>query len=92
MPDEKVNPPRSATDTTQLLIAIYLLVLTTALVVGAGVLWARAARPAKGAEAPVCWRIQEAAGRVFKLNACTGETIEIIQERPAHTGASATTS
>ncbi|HEY4068875.1 MAG TPA: hypothetical protein VGM74_18365 [Burkholderiaceae bacterium] len=92
MPEEKVKVPKSAYETIALLIAIYLLALTTALAVGAGVLWVRSSKAPTGAPASGCWRIQEAAGRVFKLNACTGETVEIIQERPAHTGARTTTS
>jgi hypothetical protein len=90
MPDEKAIFPKNS-ETIGLLIAIYLLVLTTVLVGGAGVLWVRSSKPSK-AEASACWRIQEAAGRVFKLNACTGETIEIVPQRPANTGARTTMS
>lgn len=82
------KPRRSTSETISLLVAIYLLVLTTALVGGAAVLWARSARlPKNSMEPTVCWRIQEAGGRVFKLNACSGETVEIVPERRSPTGA-----
>jgi hypothetical protein len=86
MPDERQKPYRSTNQLIGWLAALYLLVVTTAVVVGAGVMMVRASRAPRTAEATVCWKIQEAAGRVFKLNACTGEMVEVLQEK-GRTGA-----
>ena len=60
-------------------IGMWLFVLTPMLLVGGATMLLKLFKEPKPPEV-ACWQIQKLDNRLFKLNACTGETIELRAE------------
>lgn len=57
-------------------VGIWLFVLTPMILLGGAMALLKAFKEPPKQEVP-CWQIQTVEGRVFKINSCTGETIEL---------------
>ena len=68
--------PKDMRDMIGLQVGVYLFILTPMLIIGGAVALMKTFQDKKPQEKP-CWQIQQIDGRIYKLNACTGETIEI---------------
>lgn len=66
-------------------IGLWLFVLTPMLVIGGAGMLLKMFTERKPPEV-ACWQIQKLDNRVFKLNSCTGETIELKDEGPQQQG------